>query len=753
MMTSIIPPALGLVNSSPAFVLPFQIFLIILGISYGLSRTRHYRTGVVLTVVAASALPIVVSISEAGYSPGGLAASLMWIVIPLLLGSMVLSRRNTVIMAGIIAAGILLLPVFIPELPFLAILPVLAFIVTGVAMHIISLLHADRLETERQAELEQALDGITKANETLQAEITRRKQVEADLRQRHRDVTTLYEASTAISSNLSLDGVLQTVAEQMAKAFQSAGCTISLWDREQNLVRTLVDFNSAWPEDTEPPDTSHDLNDFPATRRVLETGQTMLIQHDDPTADEAELAILAEWEAFSLLMLPLSDRDQTIGLVELINDVAPRVFTPDDIRLAQSLAAQAAVAIENARLHAETERRLREQTALREASAALSSTLDFHAVLTRITEQMGKAINATSAYICSHDPKTNAYTVLAEYISPQACAREKVSDLGITAIDDDPDFFELMEAGQYDISQIDDPNLFEADRAHMEQYGGKSILYIPLLVKGRLVGYTELWESRHRREFTPEEIALCQGISQQAAIALENAQLYEQAQQEIIERRRAEKQIEASLKEKEVLLQEIHHRVKNNLQVISSLLNLQSGYVEDQQTLEIFQDSQNRVRSMALIHEKLYQTENLARIEFAEYIGELTSYLFRSHPIGSQGINLNIETDNVFLDIDTAVPCGIILNELVSNSLKHAFPGNRTGQIRVELRTDEKDQLILIVADNGVGLPETLDLGNTPSLGLQLVNSLASQIDGTIELGRHNGTEFKITFAVSEKKG
>lgn len=219
---------------------------------------------------------------------------------------------------------------------------------------------------------------------------------------------------------------------------------------------------------------------------------------------------------------------------------------------------------------------------------------------------------------------------------------------------------------------------------------------------------------------------------------------------DITERVRADEQIKASLREKEVLLKEIHHRVKNNLQVISSLLNLQSSFIQDQQDLEIFQDSQNRVYSMALIHERLYQSQDLARIDLAEYIRDLAAHLIRSYKDSSERVALKVDAEGGFLNIDIAVPCGLILNELVSNALKHAFPDARTGEIHVELYADHDHQFIFRVSDNGVGLPQDLDFQNTQSLGLQLVNMLVSQLDGTIELNRGLGTEFKIRFSVPE---
>ena len=218
-------------------------------------------------------------------------------------------------------------------------------------------------------------------------------------------------------------------------------------------------------------------------------------------------------------------------------------------------------------------------------------------------------------------------------------------------------------------------------------------------------------------------------------------------QQEIGERRRAEARIRASLQEKEVLLKEVHHRVKNNLQVIFSLLYLQSRDVEDLGVQQMFQDSQNRVRSMALVHEQLYQSEDLARIDFGEYVRRLAAHLFRAYGIRSDGIKLTVDVVDTLLGIDQAVPCGLIINELLSNALKHAFPPGPgpTAEIAVSSGPDAASRLTLTVRDNGVGFPEALDFRATMSLGLQLVNTLVRQLGADITLDRSAGTEFRIT--------
>ena len=194
------------------------------------------------------------------------------------------------------------------------------------------------------------------------------------------------------------------------------------------------------------------------------------------------------------------------------------------------------------------------------------------------------------------------------------------------------------------------------------------------------------------------------------------------------------------------MLKEIHHRVKNNLQIISSLLNLQANQVSDSRTLQALSDSQSRVRSMALIHERLYQSQSLANIDFGEYVKSLATDLFRSYRYNTTGVQLEIQADEVTLDLDQAVSCGLILNELMTNALKYAFPDGRDGTIRVELCAKPGRFLSLRVADNGIGVPTDFDTINANSLGLQLVNNLVRQLNGTLDMEHANGTAFQISF-------
>ncbi len=216
-----------------------------------------------------------------------------------------------------------------------------------------------------------------------------------------------------------------------------------------------------------------------------------------------------------------------------------------------------------------------------------------------------------------------------------------------------------------------------------------------------------------------------------------------------IERKNIENQLQISIEDKELLLRELHHRVKNNLMIIYSLLNLQSAYIKDEESKMIFKESQNRARSMALIHERLYQSTDLKRIDFGDYIRTLANDLYHTYVMDTNLIKLNVDVEDIKLDIDTSIPLGLILNELVTNSLKYAFPQGSHGEIDIIFHTQD-NKFLLEVKDNGIGFSKDIDYKNTDSLGLRLVTNLTDQIEGKIEFNNQPGTSFKIIF--KEKK-
>lgn len=220
--------------------------------------------------------------------------------------------------------------------------------------------------------------------------------------------------------------------------------------------------------------------------------------------------------------------------------------------------------------------------------------------------------------------------------------------------------------------------------------------------------------------------------------------------QDITERKKAETEINASLKEKEMLLGEINSRVRNYMNIISSLLELQSVYMKDEENRELLKDNKNRVKSMLLIHDGFSQSEDFALIDFSQYIKKLKDLIISSYNVDTDRIKVITKTDGLMLDIDSAIPCGLIINELVTNALKHAFPGTDKGEVCIEFGLDNHENNILIVKDNGVGVPSTIDFKESGTMGFQLVNTLVNQLEGSVILSRDEGTTFQIIWSESE---
>ena len=217
---------------------------------------------------------------------------------------------------------------------------------------------------------------------------------------------------------------------------------------------------------------------------------------------------------------------------------------------------------------------------------------------------------------------------------------------------------------------------------------------------------------------------------------------------DISDRKQKEARIEAALREKDILLSEIHHRVKNNLQVVNSLLDLQIDRIQDNFIQDILRESQNRIKSMALIHRSLYESRDFAQVDFSTFLDTMAPTLVSSYGVDTDRISLDIEAVEVQLPINAAVPCGLVTNELISNALKHAFPGKRRGEIKINLSRESESHAVLSISDNGQGIPQDLDLSKTDTLGLQLVQLLTDQLGGQLTINRVDPTSFVLRFPI-----
>ncbi|MEG4006193.1 PAS domain S-box protein [Microcoleus sp. Pol11C1] len=310
-----------------------------------------------------------------------------------------------------------------------------------------------------------------------------------------------------------------------------------------------------------------------------------------------------------------------------------------------------------------------------------------------------------------------------------------------------PDSYQLYLQGRIcAISELDSPSITPCVMEFMKQIQVRAKLVVPIIQHSQLWGLLIAHQCDGPRDWKEWEINLFQQLVNQLALAIQQSLLYQQLQAELSDRKQAEANLKNSLREKEILLKEIHHRVKNNLCVVASLLELQSNTVADPQVSKMFEESQNRLYSMALIHEKLYRSTNLAQINFGEYLEDLVSNLFHSYNISNNQIQLQVLAEPISLNLETATPCGLIANELVSNTLKHAFPDGTTGTVSVECYQTGDQEINLLVKDNGIGFPQNLDFRKTQSMGFQVVCTLTEQLEGTIEISREFGTSFHLKF-------
>ena len=600
------------------------------------------------------------------------------------------------------------------------------------------------------------------ANEKLKQHIEEGKKVEEALRKSEEEGHRLAKENAAIarigkiiSSTLNIDEIFERFSAQVRKLILFERLVIDLHNPQTKTGTVAYISGLDLPE-------RRKGEVFPLqgsiTELVSRRRRVFLVPLDNEEEANKFPPLLPHFRhGFkSILVAPLINRGEVIGALQF-QSILPNAYSASDFKLAEGIASQIAGAIASARLFGEHEktaealrrseessRRLAQESAIiAEIGKIIGSTLNIEGVYEKFAEEVGKLLPSDRVVINLASPEGR--NMIVAYASGLAIDKRRVGDTFLTqgSISGEiintrmPLLLQPMtqKEGQKLKDRFEGLIVFEA--------GIKSVLGVPLVSGNTAFGVLFL-QSKIPQAYSGQDLQLAERISMQIAEAIANAQLFQA-------RKTAEESLKISLTEKEVLLKEIHHRVKNNMQIISSLLNLQSQSIQDDITRRAFQESQDRIGIMALIHEKLYRSEHLSRIDLAAYVQQLAQNLYQAYGVSPETIALHIEGEGVFLDIDYAIPCGLILNELLSNSLKYAFPGGRRG--RIEITLHEKDERVnLLIRDDGAGFPEGLDFRKNQSLGLQLVNALTRQLDGTIELNRKGGTEFKITFPQANRK-
>ncbi|WP_427156917.1 GAF domain-containing protein [Aliinostoc sp. HNIBRCY26] len=402
---------------------------------------------------------------------------------------------------------------------------------------------------------------------------------------------------------------------------------------------------------------------------------------------------------------------------------------------------------ERKQAEAARQQQARKERLLRLITQEIRQFLDLDAILTTTVTEVRHTLSVNRAAVYRFHPDWSG-SFIVESVSK---GWKKLVGADFQEVWEDS-YLQQTQGGRYKnhetfaVSDIYTVGHQDCHIALLEQFQARAYAIAPIICGDCLWGLLAIYQNTAPRNWEAWEIELLEQIGNQLAIAIQQSELYGQLQTELQERKEIEEKIRTSLKEKEVLLREVYHRVKNNMQMVSSLLSLQTNSIKDPAVLKLLTESQRRVKTMALIHERLYRSKNLSRINFAFYVPELVGNLVQSYTTVDSEIQVTLEVANLELDLDTAVPCGLIINELVSNALKYAFPQQK-GEITLQFwLEDETDYYCLVVKDDGIGIPADFDFQCTTSLGMQLVYGLTEQIGGEIQLNRQRGSEFKIRF-------
>lgn len=615
----------------------------------------------------------------------------------------------------------------------------------------------------RDRVLSRNADGVPRQMLGVATDITILKETQAALQQQAERERLVAAIAQRVRQSLNLETILTTTVAEVRQFLQSDRVIIYRFEQDWSGIVVAESVTEPWQSIL-----NREITDsyFVETRGQTYQQGTIRAISDVFNAgfSPCHMELMEQLQVRAKLIVPILQGDHLWGLLVANHCASPRVWQPWEGELLSQLATQVGIAIQQANLYEQTQLELAErhraemalqhlnrelEQRVQERTEALLQQAEQERLLRFVTQHIHQSFNLTEmlATVLRETRQTLRTNRVALYRFNADWSGNFVAESveegwvplagpNIEKVWEDT-HLQITQGGRYQnhetfaLSDVYKANLSRCHLDLLEQFQAKAFMIAPIFVHDTLWGLLAAYQNNAPRDWQDWEMDLLQQISLQTAIAIQQSELYTQ--------------LENELRQKEVLLKEVHHRVKNNLQVISSLLNLQSASIENPDILQPFIESQRRISVMAMIHERLYRSGNLASLNFSDYIQDLVEDVFQSYlPVGLT-VNWFVEVENLDLELDLAIPCGLIVNELVSNAIKYAFADGRGGEILI-LFEKNSSQNRLIIQDNGIGFPEDLDFQHTESLGMQIVCALTRQLGGMIELNRDSGTTFTIVF-------
>jgi PAS domain S-box-containing protein len=590
--------------------------------------------------------------------------------------------------------------------------------------------------------------GVLQGYRGIARDITERKDREEELR-------VLNYITKAMNQSVNLEEIYDVALDKITELGYVELACIYLVDevKGEAVMQAQRNFPSAYAENVARIPYPNGL-----TWKVIRTGEIVNIRNarDDSGVERFEWGPGLR----SMLGIPVAIEGKTAGVIWLFS-YEGKDFTKPEEELLTSIGSQIAIAIAKANLYRELSKKKRYEEIIGAVTRSVHQSLDLQKVIDSAVAEISKNIESAEnvgIYLVEDDEAVlRAYSGFHDgFVKHVNRITYPKGFIWRTIIDGKPIYCP-------DVDQ--DTAIGPAGR----EAGTKSYVSMPIYFDGKTIGAIGISSFLKKNAFTDVELKLLEIVAQQIELAISNAAHAEalresnllleakvlertreltktntELRKEITKRKKVEKQLISSLRDKEVLLKEVFHRVKNNLQVVSSLLELQSECIEDEKVVRMLAETQDRIISMAFIHEQLYESSDMATLNFEEYISTLVSNFVDSYGISTKDIRINTDICKTELGIDRAIPCGLLINEILSNSLKYAFPDKR-GEISIKMSTDDQNYTLRI-QDNGIGLPVNFDIKKSETLGFQLIMALIQQLGGSSTIGTQAGTEFAIVF-------